>query len=342
MKFGVAIGTNMSIQEIGHISKVVEDSGFDYLTIVDTPSSSPDVHVGLTVAAMNTKRIQIGQGVVDPYTYKPVTIANIACTLHQLSQGRAFIGLGTAVRPLKEKKVSLQDLRESVNFLRHYMVGEEVEWNGRKLRLKWIKANIPIYLAAHGPKAMELAGEIADGVITLPCVNPEFAQWRQEQVIKGAERGARGIDEIDCWTRTMVYITDSRQSAWRELSAYPGSIRQLHKLLDRSDPVVIDLKNRLDRSYPGLVDELKQGSINFSRAYDPSYGERVDSPQSKTVTWPMIDFFHLVGTADEICAKIDKLHKIGVNTISMVAYTLLDMENMIKRVGQEIIPNFHG
>ena len=83
MKFGVAIGTNMSIQEIGHISKVVEDSGFDYITIVDTPSSSPDVHVGLTVAAMNTKRIQIGQGVVDPYTYQPVTIANIACTLHQ-------------------------------------------------------------------------------------------------------------------------------------------------------------------------------------------------------------------------------------------------------------------
>ena len=340
MRFGVAIGTNMNISQIGHIAKVVEESGFDYLTVVDTPMSSPDVHIGLAVAAMNTRRIRIGQGVVDPYTYHPATIANIAATLDQLSEGRSFIGLGTAIRPTKERTVPLQELRETVVFLRRYLEGEEAEWKGRKIRLQWTRAPQPIYLAAHGPKAMQLAGEIGDGVITLPCAHPEFARWRQDQVETGAARANRDAGQIDTWVRTMVYVTDSKEAAWRELSAYPGSMRQLYKLLARETAEVADLRTRLERHEPGLAEALAEDSRRFEEAFDPDYGERVDSPQSKTVTWRMIDFYHLWGTADEICQRIETLGKIGVKTISMVAYTLLDMESMIRKVGQQIIPNF--
>ncbi len=166
MRFGVGMGRNLRIDEIASHALVAEESGFSHVTFVDEPALLRDVHVMATIAALNTRRIRIGQGVVDPLTYHPSAIANAAASLNELSGGRAFLGLG-AGEPFGKamKPLSHHEFRESVLFVRKFMSGEEGEYKGVKMRSDWIRRPVPLYMAADGPRALEMAGELADGVI---------------------------------------------------------------------------------------------------------------------------------------------------------------------------------
>ncbi|MFQ5875609.1 MAG: LLM class flavin-dependent oxidoreductase, partial [Dehalococcoidia bacterium] len=300
MDFGVGMGGELTTDQVAEHARVVEDSGFTYLTLVDTPASARDVHVMMTLAALATKRIRIGEGVVDPMTIHPSVIANIAASIDELSGGRAFIGIGTGNPIVKYRKpATLRELREAIQFIRKFMSGEEAEFNGVTSHSRWITSPLPIYISAHGPKAMQLAGEIANGVISL-CVHPEYVKWQLGQVEKGALRAGRDPSTIDTWARCMVYVAESKEVARRETSAYPSSYRDLHRLLERDDPDVEDLRRSLEGSERGSVDELIRDSRTFAEALDPDLAEHVDAPHSKVVTQRLIDFSHLSGTPEEI------------------------------------------
>ena len=110
--------------------------------------------------------------------------------------------------------------------------------------------------------------------------------------------------------------------------------------MERDDPDVEELRRSLEQSEPGSVDELIRDSRKFAEALDPSKAEQVDAPHSKVVSQRLIDFFHLSGTAEDVCERIDKLGQLGVKTISMTVYTLIDKKGMIREVGDKIIPHF--
>ena len=95
MKFNVGVGRNESAQLIAEVGRAAEESGFDYITVVDQPHLSRDVHVLMTVIAQATSSIRIGHGVTQVGTWHPVVIANGTATINELSNGRAFIGLGS-------------------------------------------------------------------------------------------------------------------------------------------------------------------------------------------------------------------------------------------------------
>lgn len=340
MDFSVGMGGVLTTGQVGEMARVVEDSGFTYLTLVDSPYRSRDVHVMMTLAALATKRIRIGQGVVDPLTIHPSVIANITASIDEVSGGRAFIGLGAGNPIVKHRKrATLRQLREAVHFIRKFMSGEEAEFEGVKTRSLWVTSPLPIYISAHGPKTMQLAGEIADGVISL-CVHPDYVKWQLRQVEKGALRAGRDPSTIDTWARCMVYVADSKEDARRETSAYPSSYADLCKLLERDDPDIEELRNALEQGEPGSVEELIRDSRRFAEALDPDLAERVDAPHAKVVSQRLIDFYHISGTPEEICDRIRVLGQLGVKTISMTVYTLIDKMGMIREVGDKIIPNF--
>ena len=142
----------MTMQEVAKEARVVEESGFDYLTLVDTPATARDVHVMMTVAAMATERIRIGHGVVDPFNSHPLVTVNAAASIDELSGGRAFIGIGAGNRLYKFRRAAtLNEMREVITFMRHYMAGEDVEFGGIKTHSRWIGRPLPIYMSAHGP-----------------------------------------------------------------------------------------------------------------------------------------------------------------------------------------------
>ena len=342
MNFTVGMGRNLQAHEVASHARVAEECGFSALTWVDQPNLSRDVTASLTIAAVSTRRIRIGQGVTDPFTYHPSVIANATATLDELSGGRAFLGIGAGGQFGKVMKPRpTREIKEAIKFLRGYMAGEEVEWKGAKMHSEWNRRSIPIYLAVDGPKLCRLAGQIADGAIFLG-LHPEMAKWRVELIHQGAEEAGRDPSEIDIWARTMIYVSDTKEEARREVTSYPAMYIKMHHFFNRDVPEIQDLRRRLERAEPGMVEELMSDSARAAEAYDDYYHEHIDAPHAKLVTQRMIDFYHLTGPADETIQKIEELGKIGVNTISTVLFTIIDKKGMMRRISEEIMPAFRN
>ena len=156
---------------------VAEDLGFASAWFYDSQMLYSDVYATMTLVAEHTKRIKIGTGIVVPSNrIAPVTAHSIA-TINEMAPGRTMLGIGTGFTGrfmMGLPPVRLGDLREHVRICRALLSGEEVLYREGK-RERWIrfmhpdrsyiniKESIPIVIAAQGPKALEVAGEIGDG-----------------------------------------------------------------------------------------------------------------------------------------------------------------------------------
>src|ERR1700749_3195639 len=131
--------------------------------------------------AARTERMLLGSGVIQVGTRSPVTIAQTAMTLAQLSDGRFLLGLGVSGPQVMEGLHGvpfahpLARMRETVQIVRSVFAGEKVSFQGSQyriplpggdghpMRVSLAPASVPVYLAALSPKMLELTGEVADG-----------------------------------------------------------------------------------------------------------------------------------------------------------------------------------
>ena len=345
MEFHLATGRNDTIHEIAELARVAEDNGFTHVNFPDQPPLNRDVFLCMAVAAQNTKRILVGPGVTTPYTYHPSVIVNATATVDEMSGGRAYIGLGvggSAVMSMGLKPRPVQELREASQFITKFMVGEEAEYKGARIYSDWVRRPMPFYVAVDGPKGHLVAGEFADGVF-VQSVHPEVIRWRRELLEKGASKGGRDPSKISIVPSAIVYVTDSREDAWREVAPQVSSkLRRAYWMWRSNAPEMIDLKERLERVDPGLVDEILRVGEEVNDLFDEHQHEKLDAPHARPVTQRLIDYFLLVGSADEICERLYELQEIGLGGVMCLVYTLADRKGMIKEIGDRIIPNFRS
>ncbi len=340
MDFAVGIGRNEKIYELGSHAKVAEESGFAHMTVGDVQNCTRDLYVKMAMAAINTHRIKIGSGVTLPITRHPAITATAHATVDELSGGRVFLGFGTggtSLGFLGLKPPTLKRLREEIEFFRQYMTGDETEYNGVKMHSEWVRHTVPIYISGEGPRSLELAGELGDGVYIMGGP-PELVRWKVDHIEKGALKAGRDPSKIDICSRTEIYVADTKEEALREMSGHLP--RATINILEQhaEDPVIAKLTSRLDEQHPGLLDEMRRHRDVFDM-YDH---EKIDTPSSKYVTQHMIDQVHLVGRVDDICEGIYQLGKAGVTTIATATYTLIDKKGMMREIGDKIMPNFRN
>lgn len=340
MDFSVGMGRNLRIDEIADHARVAEECGFSHMTLVDQPNLSRDVYVMMTIAALNTHRIQIGHGVTDPYTYRPWVIANATASINELSGGRAFVGIGAGGAWGKVMKPRpMREIREAIQFIKEYMAGKDAEFQGARMHSEWSHRQVPVYMAADGPRASELAGELADGVI-FGSIHPEKVKWHMELIEKGAEKAGRDPSEIDTWARTLIYVAESKEKARREVASYAATwaYSNYFGIFQWENPDVVDLRRRLDRVEPGLIDELKR----VHDAFDPYEHEITDASHALLISQQTIDAFMLTGTPEDICERIEELGQLGVKNISTVLFTIFDKKGMMREIRDRIMPRFRN
>ena len=341
LNFTVGMGRDMRIDEVASHARVAEESGFSHMSFVDLQNLSRDVYVMMTIAALNTHRIQIGQGVTIPTRHPSVT-ANATASIDELSGGRAFLGLGVGLSgrlSMQTKPGSMREFRETVEFIRKYMAGEEAEWNGARMHSEWVRRQVPVYMGCTGPKSLQLAGEIADGVV-FSGVHPVVVKWKMEQIEKGALKAGRDPSEIDVWVSAMVYVAGSKEEARQEVASYASSHTHsnYNSQFKRETPESIDLKQRLERGEPGLLDEMRR----LADAYDVYYKERRDAPHAKLATQRLVDYYMLTGPVDDICERIYDLQKVGMKTLRLGTDSARDKKGMMREVGDNIMHNFRN
>jgi alkanesulfonate monooxygenase SsuD/methylene tetrahydromethanopterin reductase-like flavin-dependent oxidoreductase (luciferase family) len=286
----------------------------------------------MTSAALNSERINIGHGITDPIMYHPQVLANAVGTLRELTDGRAFVGLGTGQGEYGAKPTfhpaRVDRVREAMQFIRAYTAGEDATLGKGTWHSEWMRQSpyagepVPIRLAVSGPRMCRLGGELADAVFSIG-INPMVQGWRKEMVERGAEAAGRDPSKIDFWVRTQIYIAESKEAAFTELAPYAAACAQeFDTLLGRKSPESIDLANRIEREHPGLIDEFKQ----IIDLWDPDWNERIGGRQSQLVTQRCVDFFLASGTVEDVREQLEPLRELGIKGVSNVTFALYDMK----------------
>ena len=225
--------------------------------------------------------------VTDPFTYHPLVIANATASVNELSGGRAFVGIGAGGAGAKAvfKPVPLKELREAVYFIQKYTAGEEAGFKGvwahrgaeSKLHSVWSRERLPVYWAAAGLRSVEMAGEIADGVI-IPGVNPELVRTRLEKIEKGekgALRAGRDPSTIDVRVNASICVAESKEAAYSEVASFAATFCNGHYRWSQKNP---EFARALERASPGIVEK-------FKRAHEAYDVYQHDARAPRTLNW---------------------------------------------------------
>jgi 5,10-methylenetetrahydromethanopterin reductase len=171
-----------------------------------------------------TSKLRVGTGIIPVYSRTPTLIAQTAATLDEISGGRFLLGLGVSASPVIENwhgipfASPLKRIREYVEIIRLTLSGERVNFDGTyfhlhsfRLPFKPVRRDVPIYVAALGPHMVQLAGEIADGLLLY--FNP-FEEIRKsvKTFRKGATAAGRDSTKLD----VAAYVTASVSEDSRE------------------------------------------------------------------------------------------------------------------------------
>ena len=171
-----------------------------------------DAIVPMAAYAAVTDRIKIGSGVINNWTRNIGLLAATFLTLDDLAPNRIICGIGAWWDPLAknvgiERKKPLTAMKETVQVLRRLLNMERVTFDGEFIHVNGIELDVvhgrreprhvPIMIGATGDQMMELAGEIADGVVLNYCAPPENNDHALELLEKGARKSGRSLEEID-------------------------------------------------------------------------------------------------------------------------------------------------
>ncbi len=335
---------------------VAEDHGFTQCWFYDSQMLYSDVYVCMALAAEHTRKMKLATGVAIPSNrIEPVTAHSIA-TINLLAPGRTILGVGTGFtgrNTMGLPPVPLDQLRAYVEMVRHLLKGEEVLYRDGK-RERWIrflhqdngyinlKDPIPIHIAADGEKALELAGEIADGWLTVFADAPRFRQ-KFDAVKKGAARAGRSVAKMPtamlstgCVLRDGESITSPRvvervgpfavvmlHALWEQSAVGEGLPAPLHKLWERyRDEYVTKMKTPADRRYL----EMHEGHLIYLRPGEEKYIE--ESLVRTTLT----------GRGEEIIARLKALEAEGLKQVAI--QVVKDGREMIEEFGREVIAKY--
>jgi len=192
-----------------------------------------DALAALAGLAGETRELLLCTGVVPMDARQTMVTAMGAATVHERSGGRLILGLGTG----PSGPGALDRLRERVHALRSVFAGETVEVDGERERLTLDPGSrVPVWIAALGPRAMRLAGEIADGVLLNWCP-PERVAFARARISEGAAASGRDPAEVTVAVYVRACVAQDENAALAALraaaaqyAAYPAYARQLESV----------------------------------------------------------------------------------------------------------------
>jgi 5,10-methylenetetrahydromethanopterin reductase len=235
----------------------IEQLGFEHLWLTDSSLHARNCYAYLTLAAGATRTLRLGTAVTNPITRHPAITAAAAATVDEISHGRFVLGIGAGDRPLLAlgaRPSSLATLRAAIGSIRDLWNGERVTVDDEGFRLVDAhlrfdaRADIPIYVSASGPKTLELAGAIADGVILLVGLFPESLAWALDHVDRGAAAAGRPRPHVAVFAYGAIDEDEDRALASaRSIAAwFPQTAPGICRLAGLEEALVQEVRARYE------------------------------------------------------------------------------------------------
>ncbi len=311
--------------ELRNYARVAEDAGFDSLWVTERYFHEETFSL-LGFLAAATRRIRLGLGVTNPYTRNPALMGMSAATLDRISGGRFLLGLGRSDKWVIEGRMGmpyeqpLDTMRETVGQLRQLLAGERVSagdvyWDLKAVRLavRPLQERLPIYLAAIGPKALRLAGAVADGVLLNAYVPASYVRYAVQEIASAAREAGRDPASIDIACMLIVRLTED------PARMIPALKERMVRLL--AEPFVGEVLLERGGFDPGILPSL--------RATAERRGEK---SAVHLITDAMVEAFYLLGDAAACRRRIAEYREAGVDH-ALLLPRLEDYESVVESLG---------
>ncbi len=296
-----------------------------------------EVYSLLAVIARETKRINLGPCVTDPFARHPALTAMAIATLDEISGGRAILGLGAGISGFEEMKTPRpkppKAMRETIALFRQLMTGEQVDFQGEviqfsngSLNFRPIRADVPVWVASNGPLGIQMAGAVADGLINEGAGTVEEIRALRELIAAGAAKAGRDPASVRLIARLNACIADDGKAARDVLR--PSVARALGA----------GRTKRLTAEANGLVlpDEI------VAPYADVPYhaGAAPVAPLLPLVTDRHVDAFALGGTVAEVAEHVRALLDAGADGVMIRPFAPPGgtMDVTVERLGREVWP----
>ena len=304
---GVGLLPALPVRELADAAEEAEARGFDHVWVPDERFFR-DVMVTLTAVARRTRRVQLGPCVTDPFVRHPAITATCLATLQEASHGRVAVGLGAGISGFAAMGTVAHrpaaSIRATVQLLRTLWAGGRVEMDAPVHfhgGMDFGPVPVPpIYVAGRGPRILEVAGEVADGVMLGGLASAAAVSRAMALVDTGLRKSGRTRRDlrVAAWTHTVIG-TDSRR-VWRRARLVVFGI------LLSSRGVLPTFGISLPAPLEAVMAKVRYGDHWTLR-----------DDVLRLVPDEVVDTFTVAGTPPECLAKLRALAAVGVSHFAL-------------------------
>jgi probable F420-dependent oxidoreductase len=329
MDIGVVFQCDPPASTVVDLAKKAEAAGFSHVWTFDSHLLWQEPFVIYSQILAQTSRVVVGPMVTNPGTRDWTVTASLFATLNEMYGDRTICGIGrgdSALRTLGLAPNTLKELGECVHVIRELVAGRPVTYRGNELRLPWVEPGyeLPVWVAAYGPKALALTGEVGDGYI-LQLADPDIAAWMIRTVRAAAEKAGRDPAVIKFCVAAPAYVGDDLAHQ-RDQTRWFGGMVGNH---------VADIVARYGSS--GAVPQALTDYIEGRRGYDYAEHGRAGNTHAEFVPDEIVDRFCVLGPVQAHLEKLRALRDLGVDQFA-VYLQHDDKEQTLAAYGEHIIP----
>lgn len=329
VELGIAFPGDKPLNRYIELAKLVEAHGFHSLSIYDDLMFKPAWPILMAIAP-HTEHIQIGPAIVNPYLVHPAITAGNLALLDELSDERAFLGIGRgAFMDFLEvdQPKPITAVREAIELIKRLLSDDRTPYHGELFQatesafLRWTppRADPPIMIGTWGPKTCEMAGEVADGVKVSPMWSAEYASFLWERITAGTQRAGRAPEDVTLTIGVLTSIAADRAKAKAHAR------RTLAVYLPFLSPMT---------EHVGIGEDEIQRVREASTRGDYDEAARHVSDRS-------LENFTLYGTPQDCIAKIERMaDEAPVGRIEFGAPHGPDEAEALRLLGEQVLPNF--
>lgn len=329
MKFGLVMQTDPPASRLIELAQRAERTGFSTVWTFDSPVLWQEPFVIYSRILEATERVMVGPMVTNPRSREWPVTASLFATLNDMFGNRTICGIGrgdSAVRVIGERPTTLDEVAACIRTVKAMAEGRDVELHGKTVRIPWVRNGaLPVWMAAYGPKALEVAGREADGLI-LQIADPFVIEWAIGRVRAAAEGAGRDPLALTICAAAPAYVSDDVAHQRDQVRWFGGMVGN-H---------VADLVARYGQESGAVPGELTE-YIERRTGYDYAHHGRAGNPDTEFVPDEIVDRFCVLGTVEDHIAKLRELEALGVSHFAL--YLMHDAQDAtLAAYGEEIVP----
>jgi probable F420-dependent oxidoreductase len=333
MEFGICFKGDIDPKRTVALCKQAEVAGFTYAWFYDSHILWREPYVTMAMCIEHTDHMRFGPCVTNPGVREWSVAASIFATLALQSGGRIDMGVGrgdSSRRVLGKKPMNVTTMKEFSLAVKQMVRGESVHYDedAAPVELPWAPRDfdMPVWIAAYGPKALAAAGEVGDGLV-IQLADPLLCKWFLSQAVEAGKQAGRDMSGFRVMSAAPVWVGDM-DKARQQTRWFPAMVGN-H---------VADIVEKYGRD-TDLVPQSLTDYIEGRKGYDYKRHADKDADHLDFISDDVIDSFGVLGPVEAQVAKLKQLEQAGVTQFNI--YLMCgEEERIVAEYGEHVIPHF--